>query len=143
MFDPAATSGVGARGLMQIMPEVGRGLAQAAGFPIWDPVLLYQSDVSLQLGTRHLEELARRYTRPVEVLAAYNAGASRVERWSERAGAADAELFAERIPYVETRDYVRIIQRNRDLYRSLYDWPAASLATVRRAPEAISPGGSH
>ena len=143
MFNPAATSGVGARGLMQIMPEVGRGLAQAAGFPIWDPVLLYQSDVSLQLGTRHLEELARRYTRPVEVLAAYNAGASRVERWSERAGAADAELFAERIPYVETRDYVRIIQRNRDLYRSLYDWPAASLATVRRAPEAISPGGSH
>jgi soluble lytic murein transglycosylase len=37
----------------------------------------------------------------------------------------DPELFAERIPFVETRDYVRIIQGNRELYRSLYDWGVA------------------
>jgi soluble lytic murein transglycosylase len=124
MFNPQATSPVGARGLMQLMPEVGRSIATAVGFPVWDPVLLYQPDVNLQLGTQHLRDLARRYDRPVDILAAYNAGASRVERWSERPGAADPELFAERIPYVETRDYVRIIQRNRELYRALYDWPA-------------------
>ena len=35
-------------------------------------------------------------------------------------GAADPELFAERIPYAETRDYVRIVLRSRDLYRALY-----------------------
>jgi soluble lytic murein transglycosylase len=38
----------------------------------------------------------------------------------------DPELFAERIPFVETRDYVRIIQRNRELYRSLYGWAGSA-----------------
>ena len=56
------------------------------------------------------------------ILAAYNAGASRVERWKTKAGVDDPEMFTERIPYVETRDYVRSVQRNRDLYRALYGW---------------------
>ncbi len=121
-FDPAAVSSVGARGLMQLMPTVGARLAQALGYPVWDPVLLYQPDVSLQLGTAHLRELTGRYDQPVRILAAYNAGASRVERWSKKLGADDAEIFAERIPFTETRDYVRVIQRNQQLYRALYAW---------------------
>jgi peptidoglycan lytic transglycosylase len=120
MFNPSATSAAGARGLMQVMPAVGRSLASSLGFPLWDPVLLYQPDVNLELGMRHLAELLRRYPQPVRVLAAYNAGTTRVELWSSRVGASDDELFAERIPYRETRDYVRIIQRNQDMYRALY-----------------------
>jgi soluble lytic murein transglycosylase len=122
MFNPAATSPAGARGLMQVMPELGGRLARSLEYPVWDPVLLYQPDVSLQLGSFHLQELLGRYERPVEVLAAYNAGASRVERWSRKVGVEDAEVFAERIPFVETRGYVRVIQRNQQLYRSLYSW---------------------
>ena len=76
---------------------------------MWDPVLLYQPDVSLQLGSFHLQELAVRYTEPGQILAAYNAGVSRVERWAKRTGVDDPEVFAERIPFVETRGYVRII----------------------------------
>jgi soluble lytic murein transglycosylase len=56
------------------------------------------------------------------VLAAYNAGGSRVSRWSSRAGVDDPEVFAERIPFVETRDYVRLVQRNQAIYKVLYDW---------------------
>jgi len=56
------------------------------------------------------------------VLAAYNAGGSRVTRWAAKPGVDDAEMFAERIPFVETRDYVRTVQRNRALYRALYSW---------------------
>lgn len=123
MFTPGATSPAGARGLMQLMPDVGRTVARGLRFPVWDPVLLYQADVNVQLGMAHLEELMGRYDQPVKVLAAYNAGASRVERWSTKLGVGDPELFTERIPYTETRDYVRIIQRNQDFYRSLYDWP--------------------
>ena len=122
MFNPAATSPAGARGLMQVMPDLGGRLAQSLAYPVWDPVLLYQPDVSLQLGSFHLQELIGRYPRPVEVLAAYNAGASRVDRWSRRLGVEDPEIFAERIPFVETRGYVRVIQRNQELYRSLYRW---------------------
>jgi soluble lytic murein transglycosylase len=87
---------------------------------VWDPVLLYQPDVSLQLGAVHLRELFARYDERAHILAAYNAGASRVERWSKRIGVDDPEVFAERISFVETRDYVRIIQRNEDIYRALY-----------------------
>ena len=122
MFNPAATSAAGARGLMQVMPDLGGRLAQALAYPVWDPVLLYQPDVSLQLGSFHLQELLGRYPRQVEVLAAYNAGASRVDRWSRRVGVEDPEVFAERIPFVETRGYVRVIQRNQELYRALYQW---------------------
>ncbi|HET8650179.1 MAG TPA: transglycosylase SLT domain-containing protein, partial [Gemmatimonadales bacterium] len=128
MFNPDARSGAGARGLMQLMPKVGHGLAKSLDFPFWDPVLLYQPDVNLQLGTLHLSELARRYDAPVHILAAYNAGASRVDRWREKVGVDDPELFAERIPYTETRDYVRIIQRNEDFYRALYHWDGEMVA---------------
>jgi soluble lytic murein transglycosylase len=126
MFNPAATSPAGARGLMQVMPTLGGKLAGSLGYPVWDPVLLYQADVSLQLGSYHLQELAVRYTEPSHVLAAYNAGASRVERWAKRTGVDDPEVFAERIPFVETRGYVRVIYRNQELYRSLYQWPERS-----------------
>ncbi|HEX3274582.1 MAG TPA: transglycosylase SLT domain-containing protein, partial [Gemmatimonadales bacterium] len=126
MFNPLATSAVGARGLMQVMPDLGGRLAQSLSYPVWDPVLLYQPDVSLQLGVFHLQELAGRYAHPVHVLAAYNAGASRVERWSQRIGVDDPEIFTERIPFAETRGYVRAIQRNEEIYRSLYAWPTVT-----------------
>jgi len=119
-FNPAATSPAGARGLAQVMPELGERLARALNYPVWDPVLLYQPDVSIQLGAYHLRELLGRYDQRGHILAAYNAGTSRVERWSKRIGVTDPEVFAERISFVETRDYVRIIQRNEEIYRALY-----------------------
>jgi soluble lytic murein transglycosylase len=119
-FNPAATSPAGARGLAQVMPELGERLARELNYPVWDPVLLYQPDVSIQLGAFHLRELLGRYDQRAHILAAYNAGTSRVERWSKRIGVTDPEVFAERISFVETRDYVRIIQRNEEIYRALY-----------------------
>jgi soluble lytic murein transglycosylase len=119
-FNPAATSPAGARGLAQVMPELGERLARELNYPLWDPVLLYQPDVSIQLGAFHLRELLARYDQRAHILAAYNAGAPRVERWSKRIGVTDPEVFAEQISFVETRDYVRVIQRNVDIYRALY-----------------------
>ncbi len=121
-FNPRATSGAGARGLMQIMPPVGRQIARARRIPAWSDALLYQPEVSIELGTSHLAASLAEYDQLARALAAYNAGGSRVARWSRKAGASDPELFIERIPFEETRDYVRIVMRNRDLYRALYDW---------------------
>ena len=59
----------------------------------------------------HLASGLRGERIPTRALAAYNAGASRVTRWSRRPGASDPELFAEWIPFVETRDYVRVVVR--------------------------------
>jgi len=120
-FDPRARSGADARGLMQMLPSVGASQARAVGLREWDPVLLYEPDVNLRLGTRHLASVARQYGPLEHVLAAYNAGGSRVERWLRTGGVAeDPELFVERIPYVETRDYVRRVLVNLARYEALY-----------------------
>jgi soluble lytic murein transglycosylase len=120
-FDPAARSRANARGLMQVMPAVGAQIARSERFPEWDPVLLYQPDVNLHLGLRHLAERWKRCGGSVEAaLAAYNAGATPVNRWLKRGGTADAEIFIERIPYAETRDYVRRVLYNQARYESLY-----------------------
>jgi soluble lytic murein transglycosylase len=122
LWNPRATSGAGARGLMQLLPSVGKSVAASKGISPWDAALLYQPDVNIQLGTSHLSVLMRRYPNVVRALAAYNAGESRVAKWSGKAGAEDPEIFTERIPFVETRDYVRIILRNRAYYDALYPW---------------------
>lgn len=132
-FVPHATSRTDARGLMQIMPPVGRELAKGVGLTDFDVALLWIPDVNLALGTRHFAAAMRRYPDIERALAAYNAGGTPVDRWSAsqfdgvsrsgsdiRAPIADIELFVERIPYVETRDYVRIIIRNFAIYQLLY-----------------------
>lgn len=121
-FNPRAVSPVGARGLMQLMPTVGRGIARRKDYPLWDEDLLFQPTVSFDLGTTHLAGDLRQHRDLTRALAAYNAGASRVTRWARKNGVQDPEVFAERIPYVETRDYVRIVQRNVEMYKALYDW---------------------
>jgi soluble lytic murein transglycosylase len=134
-FNPSATSPAGARGLAQVMPELGERLAKALNYPLWDPVLLYQPDVSIQLGAFHLRELLSRYDQRAHILAAYNAGSPRVERWVKRNGVTDPEVFAEQISFVETRDYVRIIQRNEEIYRALYGTEITEISNPRTGPE--------
>lgn len=119
-WNPRAVSRAGARGLMQLMPSVGEAIARSRRWPVWDPGLLFDPDVSLELGTSHLRAALSQYRDLPRALAAYNAGASRVQRWMRRTGARDPELFIEQIPFVETRDYVRIVMRNAEMYRALH-----------------------
>ncbi len=119
-FNRHAVSVAGARGLMQVLPSVGQEVAHNLGFPVWDPALLFDADANLQIGTAHLVGSVKQFGTLVRVLAAYNAGPARAVRWSARTGVDDPELFAERIPFTETRDYVRIVQRNAEMYRALY-----------------------
>jgi soluble lytic murein transglycosylase len=120
-FTADAVSPAGARGLMQLMPEVGRALWRAHdGRGTWSVARLSDPELNLALGMRHLRAALSAWPNAAEALAAYNAGGSRVRRWRTAPGATDPELFVERIPYEETRDYVRIVLRSRDLYRALY-----------------------
>ena len=121
-FNPRATSPVGARGLMQLMPSVGASIARSKKIPGYTDESLYDAAINITLGTQHLSGLFRRTSQLERVLAAYNAGESRVARWITKGGAGDPEMFTERIPFVETRDYVRAIIRNRAFYSALYDW---------------------
>lgn len=121
VFKARIASPVGARGLMQIMPETGSGLAAGSGIRGWSSELLYNPEINVHLGVRYLAEQMREYRGSLpSVFSAYNAGPARVERWRDFPEYADEELFTERIPFTETRDYVKILTRNIALYRGLY-----------------------
>lgn len=121
LFDPRAISSAGAVGLMQVMPQTGKKLAPKVGLKTVTTGTLRTPDPNIRLGMLYLSDLLKRYGGDVSyMLAAYNAGPSRVARWRMQAEATDPDLFAERIPFDETRDYVKIVQQNARIYRALY-----------------------
>jgi soluble lytic murein transglycosylase-like protein len=121
-FDADATSRAGARGMMQLMPATARGLARQLQVD-WDNAFLGIADANVHLGAAHLAQVLRQYDgEVVPALAAYNAGGSRMRRWSRypEARAGDWFRFIERIPFPETRGYIQTLLRNRELYKALY-----------------------
>lgn len=125
-FDPVVQSGVGARGLMQIMPATGRSVARTLGIAdhstdrlITDPVY------NARLGTAYLSELAGIFDGNVVMMAAgYNAGPSRPLRWMETFGDPrrnrdiDIVDWIEHIPFRETRNYVMRVTESLPIYRA-------------------------
>jgi len=130
-FRTAVVSHAGAYGLMQLMPPTARELARRVGLP-WDERLLTVGPVNLHLGATHLASLLRTYRGDViAALAAYNAGGRPVSRWLRYPEANDPPMFVERIPYVETRGYLRSVLRNWALYQGLYPTAEAAEADER------------
>lgn len=120
-FDAEIVSGAGAIGLMQVMPATGRELAQRTGPRPFSDTALRVADVNLHLGSRYLAQMLGRYDgRLPLVLSAYNAGPSRANRWRRLPEASDLQRFTERIPFFETRNYVKSVERNLRIYRWLY-----------------------
>jgi soluble lytic murein transglycosylase len=130
MFNASAVSPVGAVGLMQVMPETGSAVARGLGIDRFTPDMLARAEVNAYIGMAYLADQLRTYgDRTDAVLAAYNAGPHRVERWRALPEWPDRALFAERIPFAETRGYVKIVQSNMHLYRHLYGAAAAAPAS--------------
>lgn len=124
LFLPDARSSAGAVGLMQVLPSTGRDLARRDGLPGFAPAMLTDPAVNIRLGTLFVAELLDRHGgNKAYALAAYNAGPSRVTRWLRLPDNGNPDVFAERIPFPETRDYVRIVQQNARIYAELYGLP--------------------
>jgi len=120
-YRPAVTSPAGARGLLQIMPETGRRLAEQLGLPAFTPDDLYRPRVNIQLGSFYLRQLAGEFDGRLEAaIASYNAGPQAAARWTEeQPGLADDE-WVEAVPYSQTRAYVKRVLRSLHVYRELY-----------------------
>ena len=119
-FDDAALSRAGARGLMQVMPTTGRHIARVKGVG-FQRAALNDPGTSLDFGTHYLRQVSDRFDGSVErVLAAYNAGPHRVNKWTALRPDLSPEEFIESIPLTETRLYVMLVLANREQYRRLY-----------------------
>ena len=118
-FNKVAKSPANARGLMQILPSTGRMLSKSSSIRYTSATLL-QPETNIKLGVRHLAGLFRKYEGKDELaLAAYNAGESRVTRWINGGDDADLAEFVERIPFSETRNYIKRVLTNASYYRQL------------------------
>ena len=126
-FNAAAVSRAGAVGLMQIMPKTGRRLARRFGLDSFSRRQLFDPGLSIQLGTRYLADQVRAFEEAADGglswqlgLAAYNAGPHVARRWVERFPLDDADAFVERIPYRETRLYVKKVLKSYTIYKALH-----------------------
>lgn len=121
LFNPGATSWVGARGLGQVMPETGQGIAQNLG--VADFVLddLYRPAVSIRFGAFYLGRRVEDMGGSVHgALAAYNGGLGNAQRWAGGSAVPDPDAFTETIDYPETKGYVRAVYGFWGVYQGLY-----------------------
>jgi soluble lytic murein transglycosylase len=131
-FDPAAQSGVGARGLMQLMPATAQNTAKRFGVE-YDVNRLADASYNARLGSAHLGELMENWKgSQILTFASYNAGPGNARKWLEaygdpRSPNVDPIDWVERIPFSETRNYVQRVIENLNVYRKRLDERSAAL----------------
>lgn len=116
VFKESAKSNRGALGLMQIMPHVADKLALKLNIDEFKNHLLLEPKINIDFGSLMLGMLKKQFAHPHLMLAAYNAGPDNVKKWLRYFGHLPFELFVERIPFKQTREYVKKVL----LYESLY-----------------------
>src|SRR5262249_48646442 len=119
-FYPQARSRVGARGLMQLMPDTARPMAHARRLAWRDGDALDDPAVSLELGAGFLATLLREFGDARLAAAAYNAGPTRGREWWAGRRSDDLDGWVEQIPFNQTRAFVKRVMFSWDEYRRLY-----------------------
>jgi soluble lytic murein transglycosylase len=127
-FINVAKSGVGAAGLMQIMPATGRWIAQRLGIKGFNTRSLSEPETNIKFGAYYLRHVQDSLDgQPVLATAAYNAGPRRAQRWRD-SKAMEAAVYIETIPFSETRDYVKKVMSNAIYYALRFGQPSVLLS---------------
>ncbi|HVP08956.1 MAG TPA: transglycosylase SLT domain-containing protein [Burkholderiales bacterium] len=113
-----ARSAAGARGLMQLMPSTARWVAKRSGMQGFSLARVSEVPINVALGTSYLKHVLDDLGHPVLASAAYNAGPGRARRWRD-ARPLEGAIYAETIPFNETRDYVKKVMANTMYYAQL------------------------
>jgi len=138
MFDTAAISSAGARGLMQLMPNTARQVSKSIGKKFISRKLTNDPQYNIELGTTYLQNLLDTYNGSYPLaIAAYNAGPGNVDKWISKFGdprkdRIDIIDWVEQIPFYETRNYVQRVMESYYIYRlRLLKRPKTILAFAR------------
>ncbi|MES2009689.1 MAG: transglycosylase SLT domain-containing protein [Pseudomonadota bacterium] len=124
-----ARSSAGAHGLMQVMPATAKWVARKIGMTDFSPSMMSDPNINIQLGTNYmsmvLTDLDSSWTL---ASAAYNAGPGRPKNWrSSLPRQVEGAIFAETIPFSETRTYVKNVLSNATYYAALMSGRPQSL----------------
>lgn len=122
-----ARSGVGAAGLMQLMPATAKWAASRAGIGDYSHSMIHDLDTNIALGTYYMAYTKDLFSgQETMATAAYNAGPSRAKKWMATVPLEGA-IYAETIPFSETRSYVQKVMANAHLYAPRLGLKAISL----------------
>ena len=117
LFTPDVQSPVGAVGVMQIMPATATLLARKHNIPYNGPNDLLNPEKNIRLGTIYLKDLLGDFNGDeIKTMASYNAGPGSVTKWLTETPL-PLDIWIETMPYKETRNYVKQILNNQDIYR--------------------------
>ncbi len=122
-FKEGAISNKGACGLMQLMDNTAKEVAENNVMEYESGTTLYNPEKNIKLGIIYFSDLMLIYKNEELALAAYNAGSGNVNKWIETGVLKADGSNIENIPYVETNTYVRKILRNYKIYKMLYNFP--------------------
>ena len=115
-----AKSSAGAAGLMQVMPGTARIVAARIGLRNYRQKGVIDVPTNVALGTGYLRMVTDQLGHPVLASAAYNAGPARARRWRD-AKPLEGAIYAETIPFPETRDYVKKVMANAVFYAAILE----------------------
>jgi soluble lytic murein transglycosylase len=133
-FITEARSSAGAAGLMQVMPQTARFVAAKIGMRGYRPKNVTEVNTNIAMGTGYMKIVLDQLGHPVLASAAYNAGPNRARRWRD-ARPLEGAIYAETIPYAETREYVKRVMSNSVFYAALlHDKPTPLKARLSMIP---------
>ncbi len=122
-----AKSSAGAKGLMQLMPATAKWVAQKIGMADYHPGKVTEMDTNVTLGTNYMRMVMDGLdNHPVLASAAYNAGPGRARKWRAE-NTLEGAIYAETIPFNETRDYVKKVMANAMHYAAVMGLPTPTL----------------
>ncbi len=116
-FNSMAESQAGAKGLMQITDGTGEYIAQKLNVDEYD---LFDVETNLRFGCYYLKYLIDRFNNVETALVAYNAGEGNVAKWLLDNRYSDDKVTLKLVPYPETREYIKKIQKSFEKYKKLY-----------------------
>ncbi|MGH8120889.1 MAG: lytic transglycosylase domain-containing protein, partial [Gammaproteobacteria bacterium] len=127
----------GALGLMQVMPATGKLTAKKMGLKNFKVDHLLEAEKNVTIGSAYLRQMLDQFGgNMILATAAYNAGPGRVQAWLPKSGCMDPDIWVEKIPFTETRKYVRRVM----FYSSIYDWRLSqTVLPLSQRMTAVSP----
>jgi len=135
-FYQKATSPVGARGLMQIMPRTGRQIAKELKDKRFKKADLFDPAKNIKYGSFYYKQLLDQFNGHYALAAAaYNAGPHRVNRWIPTSKSLPADIWVETIPYKETRGYVAAVLTYALIYQKQMNESVLSMNDFMREVE--------
>lgn len=121
-FDKNAVSNKNARGLMQIAPITGKWASEELNIDDFDVEDLFDPELNIMIGSWYLNILSQEFDNNLQlILAAYNAGSGNVVRWLQNKMYSEDGKSLMIIPFTETKDFVKKVQKNISIYKILYE----------------------